>query len=127
MATICAGDQDGLKRINQEIATRYPRSEAAKQELADRLRRDYKYPTNADKAQMEAYRRAEAEQYGAWRKTWPQDSLIYNGFFSALVELPDTQAGQVARMGNELMAHSTARTRTGTARRRWSSVWRMRT
>ncbi|HTP33709.1 MAG TPA: hypothetical protein VMJ75_16130 [Candidatus Acidoferrales bacterium] len=81
MATICAGDQDGLKRINQEIATRYPRSEAAKQELADRLRRDYKYPTNADKAQMEAYRRAEAEQYGAWRKTWPQDSLIYNVLF----------------------------------------------
>ena len=99
-----AGDQDSLKRISAEIVTRYPRSEAAKQETSDRWRKDHKYPANADKAQMEVYRRAEAEQYGAWRKIWPEDSLIYNVLFSALVELPDTKAGQVARMGNELMA-----------------------
>lgn len=99
-----AGDQDGLKRINDEIVARYPRSEAAKRELSDRWRRDHKYPADGDKAQMEAYRRAEAEQYAAWRKTWPEDSLIYNVLFSALVELPDTKAEQVARMGSELMA-----------------------
>jgi len=99
-----AGDQDGLKRINQEIVARYPGSDAAKQELSDRWRRDHKYPPDADKPQMEAYRRAEAGQYGAWHKTWPEDSLIYSVLFSAMVELPDTRPDQVARMSSELMA-----------------------
>ncbi|HTS63848.1 MAG TPA: TlpA disulfide reductase family protein [Candidatus Acidoferrales bacterium] len=99
-----AGDQVALNRIDEEIVARYPRSEAAKRQLGDRWRRDHKYPAGADKAQMEAYRRAEAAQYEAWRKIWPEDSLICNVLFSALVELPDTRAAQVARIGSELMA-----------------------
>jgi thiol-disulfide isomerase/thioredoxin len=99
-----AGDLDGLKRINDEILAKYPRSEAAKRELDDRWRKEHPYPRNGDKPQIEAYQRAVAARYGELVKVWPEDSLLYNNLFSAIVQLPETKPEVVARMGREIMA-----------------------
>ncbi len=99
-----AGDTEAVRRLNDEILARYPRSEAAKRELMDRWRKEHKYPPGGDKAQLEAFRRAVAEAYGAWLKTWPEDSMIYSQLFSAASHLPEAKAAEVARMGDEVMA-----------------------
>ncbi len=99
-----AGDAAAVKRMKEEIGTKYPSSSAAKTEIQDRWRKAHEYPRNGSQAQLQAYRRALVAQYTQWHKAWPDDSMFYSQLFSAAIQLPETKREDVARMGDELVA-----------------------
>lgn len=98
-----AGNLERTERITQEILDLHPKSETAKSELRERWTKAHPYPAGKGKAEQAAWAREAAQQFEQWHRIWPEDSLLYSEWFSAMLSIPETPAEVIGRMGMRLV------------------------
>lgn len=99
-----AGDLAAANRINEEILTKYPRSEAAKDIVVSRWRKERPYPQNGSEADIQAYRRESLAKAREWLKVWPGDTFLRDQEFNALRQLDGTAPDDVVKCAERLLA-----------------------
>jgi thiol-disulfide isomerase/thioredoxin len=98
-----SGNQERADAILDEILAKFPKSELAKQELRNRWQAEHPYPVGTDMQKVASWARAAAAKYAEWHRLWPDDSHLYFRWFSAVLDIPDSPAEQVGRMGDKLV------------------------
>jgi thiol-disulfide isomerase/thioredoxin len=97
-----AGDLEAADRIAGEILAKHPQSDTAKWELLERWKRDRPYPAGKDLKEVAGWARAASGKFAEWVRIWPDDSFLYHQWFSAALDIPETPAVEVGRMGDKL-------------------------